>query len=115
MNTEKQPPKYLWIDKMSTSDAIKAMLKNQAESFNAVEKILGRKEKFANSSELENSFLVRKSIVASKNIKKGELLSSSNLTTKRPGKGLSPMLWYEIIGKKASKNYKIDEFIIDEN
>ena len=40
MNTEKQPPKYLWIDKMSTSDAIKAMLKNQAESFDAVEKAL---------------------------------------------------------------------------
>ena len=40
MNTEQQPPKYLWIDKMSTSEAIKAMLKNQAESFNAVEKAL---------------------------------------------------------------------------
>lgn len=89
--------------------------KKLVESIRKVEKILGRKEKFANSSELENSFLVRKSIVASKNIKKGELLSSSNLTTKRPGKGLSPMLWYEIIGKKASKDYKIDEFIIDEN
>ena len=40
MNTEQQPPKYLWIDKLSTSEAIKAMLKNQAESFNAVEKAL---------------------------------------------------------------------------
>ena len=88
--------------------------KKLVESIRNVEKILGKKEKFANSSELENSFLVRKSIVASKNIKKGELLSSSNLTTKRPGKGLSPMLWHEIIGRKASKNYKIDEFIIDE-
>ena len=88
--------------------------KKLVESIRKVEKILGKKEKFANSSELENSFLVRKSIVASKNIKKGELLSSSNLTTKRPGKGLSPMLWYDIIGKKASQNYRINEFIINE-
>ena len=88
--------------------------KKLVESIRKVEKILGKKEKFANSSELENSILVRKSIVASKNIKKGELLSSSNLTTKRPGMGLSPMLWHDIIGKKASKNYRINEFIINE-
>ena len=59
--------------------------KKLVESIRKVEKIL-EKRKIRNSSELENSFLVRKSIVASKNIKKGELLSSSNLTTKRPGR-----------------------------
>ena len=55
--------------------------------------------------------LVRKSIVAAKIIKKGDFFSKTNLTTKRPGYGLSPMLWNNIIGKRATKNYKANEFI----
>ena len=59
--------------------------------------------------------MVRKSIVAATKIKEGEIFSKKNLTTKRPGNGLSPMLWYEILGKKATKNYEIDELIDNEN
>ena len=69
------------------------------------------KKKVPSSIEINNSLLVRKSIVASKSIKKGDLFSKANLTTKRPGHGISPMLWHNIIGRKASKNYKMDEFI----
>jgi len=54
---------------------------------------------------------VRKSIVASREIKKGEIFSESNLTVKRPGDGLSPLLWDKIIGKIAQKNYCMDEKI----
>ena len=49
--------------------------------------------------------------MASKNIKMGELFSENNITTKRPGYGLSPMKWEKIIGKKSKKNFKRDELI----
>jgi len=55
--------------------------------------------------------IVRKSIVASKKIRKGEILSQSNITTKRPGNGRSPMDWYEVIGKAAPRDYEADENI----
>ena len=55
--------------------------------------------------------LVRKSIVAKKDIIIGELFSADNLTTKRPGTGISPMFWTKLIGKKASQSYKINELI----
>ena len=59
----------------------------------------------------KNIKVVRKSIVAKTNIKKGDILSENNLTTKRPGDGISPMNWDKIIGTKAKKNYFEDEFI----
>ena len=55
--------------------------------------------------------VVRKSIVASKNIKKGEIFSDLNLTAKRPGNGLSPFSLNKILGKKSKKNYKKDQQI----
>ncbi|MDC1280932.1 N-acetylneuraminate synthase [bacterium] len=85
------------------------------QSIRMVEEALGKKEKLANPIELKNALLVRKSIVAAQLIKKGELFSKNNLTTKRPGNGVSPMLWYSIIGNKASKDYKINEQISYEN
>tara|TARA_B100001093_G_scaffold520294_1_gene614406 strand:- start:27011 stop:28015 length:1005 start_codon:yes stop_codon:yes gene_type:complete len=63
------------------------------------------------ASELENIISARKSIVAKKNITKGELFSESNLTTKRPGSGISPMKWEEIIGKTSKNNYEKDQLI----
>lgn len=63
------------------------------------------------ASELKNIISARKSIVAKKNITKGELFSESNLTTKRPGSGTSPMKWEEIIGKTSKNNYKKDQLI----
>ncbi|MGE6220109.1 N-acetylneuraminate synthase [Nubsella zeaxanthinifaciens] len=62
-------------------------------------------------SEIKNIAIARKSIVASRNIKKGELFTEDNLTIKRPGDGISPMLWDEIIGKKASFDFLADDVI----
>ena len=50
-------------------------------------------------------------IVASKNIKEGDILNPDNITTKRPGSGISPTRWNEIVGTIATKNYNIDDFI----
>ena len=87
-------------------------LKTMVKSIRNIEKAMGGSKKEPTIQELENRLIVRKSIVASKDIKKGELFSSDNLTTKRPGTGISPMLWDEVIGKKAKNNYKYDDIII---
>ena len=76
-----------------------------------VELSLGKKNKFASASEKINLKYVRKSIVAKKNIKKGEIFSEKNLDTKRPGTGLSPMKWKQILGKTAKRNFNKDELI----
>ena len=55
--------------------------------------------------------VARKSIVAKKDIKRGELLSVENITTKRPGTGISPMQWYEVLGTRAVRDFKEDELI----
>jgi len=62
-------------------------------------------------SETENIPIARKSIVARKPIKKGELFTENNLTVKRPGNGISPMEWDDVIGSKANIDYKIDQTI----
>lgn len=77
-----------------------------------LEKALGDGKKRITESEKENKVVVRKSIVASKKIKKGEIFSECNLTTKRPGNGISPMKWYEVIGKAADRDFDKDELII---
>ncbi|MAZ30963.1 MAG: N-acetylneuraminate synthase [Flavobacteriales bacterium] len=76
-----------------------------------IEKALGTGVKEPSESEKKNIGIARKSIVASCDIRKGDLFTEKNLTTKRPGTGSSPMKWYEIIGKKAIKDYKADELI----
>jgi N,N'-diacetyllegionaminate synthase len=76
-----------------------------------VESALGTGEKNPASSELENILASRKSIIAKSVIKKGDLFTEFNLTTKRPGNGISPMMWDSIIGKTAQRNYEIDELI----
>ncbi len=73
--------------------------------------LLGSKNKIITMSEKDNLLLVRKSIVASKKIIKGEKFSVNNITLKRPALGLSPKSWNKLIGKKSKKNYKEDEFI----
>ena len=55
--------------------------------------------------------IARKSIVASKDICKGEIFTLKNITAKRPGTGMSPMFIPKIIGKKSKKNYKEDQLI----
>lgn len=76
-----------------------------------VEIAFGDGIKRPSSSEIKNAAVARKSIVAKKDIKQGERFTEYNITTKRPGDGLSPMKWDEVIGKLAIKDYKKDENI----
>ncbi|MBO9731730.1 MAG: N-acetylneuraminate synthase [Chitinophaga sp.] len=76
-----------------------------------VEKALGSGNKVPSASESKNKSIARKSIVAATDIKKGELFTEENLTVKRPGDGLSPMLWFDVIGKKAERDFQMDELI----
>ena len=66
-------------------------------------------------SEIPNIDVTRKSLVAKKQIKNGDVYTSENITTKRPGTGVSPMFWDQFLGKKALRNYDIDDLIIDES
>jgi len=76
-----------------------------------IELALGSDIKEVSDSEKLNMLVARKSIIASKNIKKGEVFSEDNISIKRPGSGMSPMKWDEVIGQKASKDYEEDELI----
>ena len=94
-----------------TSSIEPKTFKKMVLAIRRTEEYLGHDKKIVTKSEKKNRDTVRKSIVALKEIKKGENFTESNLTTKRPGKGISPMKWNQIIGKKAKKNYKRDDFI----
>jgi len=76
-----------------------------------IEKALGDGIKKPSKSESKNVGIVRKSIIAAGNIKKGEIFSRQNLAIKRPGFGLSPMLWDLVIDKKAKQNFKTGDLI----
>lgn len=76
-----------------------------------IELALGSKLKKISPSEKTNKLIVRKSIVAKKDIKIGEVLSEDNLAIKRPSGGINPMRWDEVIGSTAKKDYKTDELI----
>lgn len=76
-----------------------------------IEESLGRFEKIPSESEAKNISIARKSIVAKRDIKIGEIFTVENLTTKRPGTGISPMRWHEVIGTVAKKNYEEDDLI----
>ena len=86
-------------------------LKEMVSSIRHIEDAMGDGIKRPSESEFENISVVRKSIVASKSIKEGEIFSEDNLTTKRPGTGISPMEWNEIIGTKAIRDFEVDELI----
>ncbi|MGV8058382.1 MAG: N-acetylneuraminate synthase [Smithellaceae bacterium] len=76
-----------------------------------IEKALGTGVKKPSLSELKNKSIARKSIVAATAIKAGEVFTDKNITIKRPGTGITPMRWDEIIGRKATKHYQRDELI----
>ncbi|OIP02568.1 MAG: N-acetylneuraminate synthase, partial [Bacteroidetes bacterium CG2_30_33_31] len=88
-------------------DELKAMV----SAIRNIELALGDGVKKASKSEIKNITIVRKSIVAIKEIKKGEIFSTQNIAAKRPGNGISPMRWDEIIGEKAIKEFKPDDLI----
>ena len=82
------------------------------ESIRNIELAMGSETKSPSAAELRNALAVRKSIVALKPIKRGDFYTEENLTTKRPGVGISPMEWDSIIGLRAPKDFEIDELII---
>jgi N,N'-diacetyllegionaminate synthase len=86
-------------------------LAKMVSSIRNIEKALGNGDKAPSPSEKKNITVARKSIVAAKNIKAGELLIEENVTVKRPGTGISPMKWNEVIGTKAIRDFEEDELI----
>ena len=86
-------------------------LKSLISQIRNIEKALGRSEKTPSDGEMKNINIARKSIVANTDILIGQFFTSENLTVKRPGSGVSPMKWYDVLGQKAKKNYKKDELI----
>ena len=86
-------------------------LKSLVVGVRRIQVSLGSVEKIPTEGELKNRLLVRKSIVASRSIAEGEMLSEDNLTTKRPGTGLSPMLWDRVVGTLAIRSFEVDEEI----
>ena len=88
-------------------DEFKAMV----EAIRAVEQSLGSPVKIPAASEQKNKPVVRKTIVAAKPIREGEPFTVDNLTVKRAGSGISPMLFWELLGQKADRPYGKDQVI----
>ncbi len=86
-------------------------LKRLVREVRNVSMALGSRIKGVSQSEKKNKEVARKSIVASKEIKRGEKFSPDNIEVKRPGGGLSPMLWDEVVGKTARRDFLTDEYI----
>jgi N,N'-diacetyllegionaminate synthase len=86
-------------------------LNGMVRAIRNIEKALGSGIKKPSHSELKNKPVARKSIVAVKSIKKGEVFTSENITAKRPGIGISPLEWDRVIGSKALRNFDEDEII----
>lgn len=86
-------------------------LKAMVSAIRHIEQALGDGHKQISESERKNIAIARKSIVAACPIKKGEMLTEQNLTVKRPGTGISPMRWEEVIGTKAIKDFAEEDLI----
>jgi N,N'-diacetyllegionaminate synthase len=87
-------------------------LKAMVSAIRNIEEALGDGIKKPTDSEIKNKAIARKSIVAARLIKKGEVFTEQNLTVKRPGNGLSPMKWFEVIGSISPKDFQEDELIL---
>ena len=86
-------------------------LKQMVTSIRHIEEALGSSIKQVSPSEAKNMVVARKSLIAATDIRKGELFTEENMTTKRPGNGISPMRWEEVLGKVAPRDFKEDELI----
>jgi len=86
-------------------------LKAMVVAIRNIEKAIGDGVKKPSHSEIKNIQIARKSIVAKKPIKKGEIFSEENLTAKRPGTGISPMDWDKVVGSLSKHDFTIDEII----
>ncbi len=108
--------KHFTLDKTMEGPDQKASLEpneltEMVKAIRNIEKALGDENKDITESERDNLLIVRKSIVAACRIEKGDVYTEKNLTVKRPGNGISPMKWDEIIGKVADITYEVDEMI----
>lgn len=108
--------KHFTLDKSLPGPDQKASLdpaefKAMVEAVRHVEAALGDGHKHLTESEAPNKTIARKSIVAARKIKAGEVFTEENLTTKRPGDGISPMRWHEILGQTAKRDFAEDEKI----
>lgn len=88
-------------------DEMKALV----DGIRILEQALGSEEKKVTESEAKNISIARKSIIAACDIKKGDIFTEKNITTKRPGTGISPIHWFEVLGTAAIKDFKKDECI----
>lgn len=86
-------------------------LKQMIDSIRNIEKALGNGIKKPSPSENKNKIVVRKSLMAKTYIKKGDIFTEENVGIKRPGNGISPMRWDEVIGKTAKKDFEEDEIL----
>lgn len=108
--------KHFTLDKNMDGPDHKASLEpseltEMVQAIRRIETALGSSEKQPSPSESKNIDIARKSIVARRPIKKGEAFSEENITTKRPGNGVSPMKWYDVLGTEAKRNFEEDELI----
>jgi len=108
--------KHLTLDRNLNGPDHKASLEpdeffNLVKGIRKISKSLGSFEKKISNSEKKNISIVRKSIMAKTEIKEGDLFSSNNLCAKRPGTGISPMLWDQVVGKRAKRDFKVNEQI----
>ena len=87
------------------------MLFELVQGIRNIEKALGDGEKRPRAAEEKNKLAARKSIVAAQKIRAGESFSAANLTIKRPGNGMSPMRWDDLLGRAASRDFDVDEQI----
>ncbi|CAO1610837.1 N-acetylneuraminate synthase [Brochothrix thermosphacta] len=91
----------------ATPDVLEKLVKG----IRVIETALGSYEKRVLPIEEKNKVVARKSIVANEDIKKGDVFTEKNLTVKRPGNGISPMCWYDVLGQKSEKDFKKDQLI----
>lgn len=88
-----------------------AELKAMVDGIRKVDLAMGSYEKHPSEAELKNRLVARKSIVARRHIACGEELTEENITTKRPGSGVDPMKWCEVLGTRAIRDFEEDELI----
>jgi N-acetylneuraminate synthase len=86
-------------------------LKAMIRSIREIEAALGSSRKYPAPSELKNRKIARRSLVATRDIRKGEYFSVNNIDSKRPGNGIAPIHYWEWLDKKAERDYETDEFI----
>ncbi len=91
----------------ATPEELSELVKNVRR----IEIMAGNSKKIVTDSERKNKIVARKSIVAARNIVVGEIFTEDNITCKRPGNGISPMKWYDILGKVAEREFGVDELI----